>query len=59
MEVIMVNKKILPVKNFLPIIPAEKSDVFIRISNKQKLTQEQLKKCAIAKNKFKFESCQV
>ena len=54
--IVMVNAQKLPVKNFLPIIPADKSEAFIRISNKQKITKEQLKKCAISKSKFKFEA---
>ena len=51
----MLNRSELPIRYFLPVIPADRSGDFIRISNKQKLTKEQLKECAKAKSKFKFE----
>ena len=48
----MIKRNTLPIKIELPVIPAEKSDSFIRLYNKTRLTDESLKKCAKTLNKF-------
>ena len=48
----MIKRNTLPIKIELPVIPAEKSDSFIRLSNKTRLTDESLKKRAKTLNKF-------
>lgn len=48
----MVKRNVLPIRVELPVISAEKSDSFIRLANKTKLSKQSLKKCANTLNKF-------
>ncbi len=48
----MIKRNVLPIRVELPVISAEKSDSFIRLANKTKLSKQSLKKCANTLNKF-------
>lgn len=54
MEVCRIMRKtvVLPVRTQLPIVSAEKSDSFIRLSNKNRISSNSLKRCAVSLSKF-------
>ncbi len=49
-----INRNTLPVRMILPVISAEKSDTFVRLANKTRLSKNTLKKCANTLSKFTY-----
>ena len=49
----MATKPITFVRQMLPVIPADKSEAFIKKANKNILSAEYLKKCSNSEKKFK------
>ena len=49
-----INRNTLPVRIVLPVVSAEKSDTFIRLANKTRLSKDTLKKCANTLSNFNY-----
>lgn len=50
----MSKRNALPVRTVLPVVSAEKSDTFIRLANKTRLSKDTLKKCANTLSNFNY-----
>lgn len=51
----MATKPITLTKRILPVIPADKSEAFLRKANSRVLSAETLKRCADSAKKFKVK----